>query len=165
MAVRENYVCLGPAPQGVKIDSLWLMTRHLNAKSSIPCVHGIDCIKITFPLCLSMDMVLAWSAASEDSGTEPESVALNKSQTRRPRVWMQRIGNTEKWSGNGVWRAWFPFCCNRFRLHFLKWMGLHYEVMYSETQTKFWGVCWLYITKVLSGRTVWQLNTHVTVTL
>lgn len=99
-AVRENYVCLGPAPQGVKIDSLWLMTRHLNAKSSVPCVHGIDCIKITFPSCLSMDMVHTWSVASEDSGTELEPVALNKRQTNSK---CQAARNRQHWKIKWEW--------------------------------------------------------------
>ena len=102
VAVRENYVCLGPAPLGVKIDSLWLMARHLKAKSSVPCVHGFDCIKITFPLCLSKDMFLNWSVASEDSDTEVESVALYKRRTQTPSDWLQR--NRQNWKIRWEWR-------------------------------------------------------------
>lgn len=36
-----------------------------------------------------MDMVLAWSAASESSDTEPGSLALNKRQTKTPGAWLQ----------------------------------------------------------------------------
>lgn len=61
-----------------------------------------------------------------------ESVVLNKRQTQTPSVWLQGIDSTEKWNGNGVWKAWLPLCCNRFRLHILKWTGLHYAGMYSE---------------------------------
>lgn len=98
------------------------MTRHLNAKSSIPCAHGIDCIKITFPSCLSMDMVLAWSAASEGPGTEPESLTLNKRQTKIPGAWLQEAGSTEKWTRNGARKPWPLLHCSRSRLYILKWM-------------------------------------------
>lgn len=139
--------------------------------SSVPCVHGIDCIKITFPSCLSMGMVLAWSVASEDSGMEPESVVLNKRQTQTPNVWLQGKDSTEKLNGNRTWRPWILLWCPKFRWHILKWMGLHYAVLFSEMQSNFWFCwwyfwsCWLYFIKLLPGRRGWQLNTLVTVTL